>query len=361
MANATGSYSDNFEETPYYIKRGEPLSAEGMNAALNTREKITHKEVYNTEADVLSASNDYYPSSKLVKESLSAAKMALEESIDALSATVSSKEDASNKTGDLDSGGSNAALYPTAQAVKTALDGKENASNKAAIITDVNKDDAVKYPTTGAVTAWAENSNNKATSITTANKDDAVKYPTTGAVTAWAATALMDILLPKGMIIAMENATYYNNASAEFKAKWKICDGGNGTPDLRHKFLRGYQSGDVAAGGADSRSFGIGTNNLPNHNHTFSGTTATGRLPCLGSMHYRDVGANGRPPSGVFSEGSRDGYVVGFEKWFPNEPGLSFSMTPQGSVTGGGSTTPDRITVETVPSYYTVIYVMKVA
>ncbi|GBR73521.1 hypothetical protein NO1_0887 [Candidatus Termititenax aidoneus] len=43
MANTTGSYSDNFEETPYY-------------------------EVRNAEADVLSVSNDYYPSSKLVKK-----------------------------------------------------------------------------------------------------------------------------------------------------------------------------------------------------------------------------------------------------------------------------------------------------
>jgi hypothetical protein len=40
---------------------------------------------------------------------------------------------------------------------------------------------------------------------------------------------------------------------------------------------------------------------------------------------------------------------------------LKFEMTPQGSVTGGGSAAPEQITLNTVPSYYTVIYIMKIS
>ena len=37
-------YTDSFAGTPYFIKKGEPLSADGMTAALNTKEKVAKKQ-----------------------------------------------------------------------------------------------------------------------------------------------------------------------------------------------------------------------------------------------------------------------------------------------------------------------------
>ncbi|MDR1453342.1 MAG: hypothetical protein LBJ25_05155 [Candidatus Margulisbacteria bacterium] len=39
----TNNYNDSFAGAPYFISKGEPLSADGMTAALNTREKVANK------------------------------------------------------------------------------------------------------------------------------------------------------------------------------------------------------------------------------------------------------------------------------------------------------------------------------
>jgi hypothetical protein len=36
------NYTDSFAGGPYFIKKGEQLSAAGMNAALNTKEKVAN-------------------------------------------------------------------------------------------------------------------------------------------------------------------------------------------------------------------------------------------------------------------------------------------------------------------------------
>lgn len=68
-------------------------------------------------------------------------------------------------------------------------------------------------------------------------------------------------LVPKGVIVLWSGAV---NA---VPAGWALCDGTNGTPDLRDKFLVGagntYAAG--AAGGAASVT--LATANLPAHNH----------------------------------------------------------------------------------------------
>ncbi|MDR1453498.1 MAG: hypothetical protein LBJ25_05950 [Candidatus Margulisbacteria bacterium] len=290
--NYTDTTDTDFKGENYNIDEGKKLSAEGMRAALHTKENVVNKK------DTLSSSSTEYPSAKAVYDSLN----------------------------EKDSGAVHKAGNETITGVKTF----------------------------GAADLAAEPKLGVAKITDAAN--DGTKFATEAQV--YKAAQAADIL-PKGTILAM-NASSWINAGAAFQSKWHVCDGTGGTPNLTGRFLRGGTASDNPIGGADSQSFGIGTNNLPAHNHTFSGVTATGRLPCYGSLHYRDQGAYGRAPSGVFREGSvKNGYVVGFNKWF-DEPGLEFSMTPQGSVTGGGSATPSQITIGTVPNYYTVIYIMKV-
>jgi len=68
-------------------------------------------------------------------------------------------------------------------------------------------------------------------------------------------------------------------AQAEALTNWAICDGSNGTPDLRDKFVMGVGSTanpSTAAvddeGGEATKT--LGTANLPSHTHT-NGTLAT--------------------------------------------------------------------------------------
>ncbi|MDR1453631.1 MAG: hypothetical protein LBJ25_06640, partial [Candidatus Margulisbacteria bacterium] len=71
MANAS-----NYSDTYTGITKGAPLSAATMAAALNTKEKVTNKQVSSTDdtVDALTAnsSDSYYPSAKLAGKNLDA-------------------------------------------------------------------------------------------------------------------------------------------------------------------------------------------------------------------------------------------------------------------------------------------------
>ncbi|MDR1453078.1 MAG: hypothetical protein LBJ25_03780 [Candidatus Margulisbacteria bacterium] len=86
---ATNNYTDNFEGTPYFIKKGEQLSAAGMTAALNTREKVANKAT-----SLSSASTDIeYPSAKAVYDALAEAVRELETQVHAANNALSGKQD----------------------------------------------------------------------------------------------------------------------------------------------------------------------------------------------------------------------------------------------------------------------------
>lgn len=77
--------------------------------------------------------------------------------------------------------------------------------------------------------------------------------------------------LPVGTIIAWENATIPDN--------WAVCNGANGTPDLRSKFIRGASvDGDVGTtGGASSHTHtNPSTSERASHNHGASVSVSTG-------------------------------------------------------------------------------------
>jgi hypothetical protein len=163
--------------------------------------------------------------------------------------------------------------------------------------------------------------------------------------------------LPVGTILAM-SASSWTNASATFKSKWKVCDGTGGTPDLRGRFLRGGTSSDAATGGANSQTVSVP---LPKHKHTFTGNNQTGDF---GSNGMELCGGNnsawGVKANGVFSISS----AINGAYQHPGSGGTAnlfhFSMTPSGTI-GEEGTTNTSITIDTVPEYYTVIYIMKVS
>ena len=64
--------------------------------------------------------------------------------------------------------------------------------------------------------------------------------------------------LPRGSIIA------YNSSSAP--NGWTICDGSNGSPDLRNKFILGMGNRGIGTtGGAETVTLNV--NQMPQHNH----------------------------------------------------------------------------------------------
>ena len=64
--------------------------------------------------------------------------------------------------------------------------------------------------------------------------------------------------------------TLWNGAVAAIPSGWKLCDGNNGTPDLRNRFVVG--AGDTYAVGASGGSINhLHAFTSNNHNHDFTG------------------------------------------------------------------------------------------
>lgn len=79
---------------------------------------------------------------------------------------------------------------------------------------------------------------------------------------------------PKGAIVI-----WYGNINGRMMPVpdgWALCDGTNGTPDLRGKIPLGSQGNNLnQVGGAETVAITLQTANLPPHKHTYwTGTTA---------------------------------------------------------------------------------------
>jgi hypothetical protein len=96
----------------------------------------------------------------------------------------------------------------------------------------------------------------------------------------YAADILNLTFFPRGTILTF-SSTAWGAMSTEFKSIWKPCNAANHAadafvPDLTNKFLRGADRSG-AEGGADSRSVTLAPDNLPSHSHG-KGTLALGGL-----------------------------------------------------------------------------------
>lgn len=151
-------------------------------------------------------------------------------------------------------------------------------------------------------------------------------------------------LFPPGMIILWAGST------GSIPDGWALCNGSNGTPDLRSRFVVGAGGAySVAAtGGATSVTSGNGGS----HNHggvTGDHTLTTDEIPShfhsLGSVTVRDRGAGGViDGTGVYASGAADTEATG-------------GGDPHGHTIP--TQTDHTHTVATVPPYYALAYIMR--
>ena len=151
--------------------------------------------------------------------------------------------------------------------------------------------------------------------------------------------ALFDIAMPSGLICMWSGSV--------IPTGWYLCDGTNGTPDLRDKFIVGsgnsYTIG--ATGGSDTVT--LTTAQMPAHTHT--GTTASVTVTKSYSTVSTSPTSSGKekyPCLGASGTGS------GYDGSYPIDMGThSHSFTTNS--TGSGQAHENR------PPYYALAFIMK--
>ncbi|MEK6714813.1 MAG: hypothetical protein AABY43_02045 [Candidatus Omnitrophota bacterium] len=153
------------------------------------------------------------------------------------------------------------------------------------------------------------------------------------AASAYAITA--DNGVPRGMI------AMWSGSVANIPVGWALCDGTNGTPDLRDKFVKSIPNSTAnpgATGGASAHNHSIAVDShvlsiaeIPQHTH-----------------YYNTRNANGWG-SGQFMQGSNEG------------GSYPYSTLDSSSVGGGGghSHTASSANASSLPPYYELAFIMK--
>ena len=164
---------------------------------------------------------------------------------------------------------------------------------------------------------------------------------------------------PKGVILMFYPGKLQEGQKLEdvIPKGYAICDGNNGTPDLRGRFIKGtatpeevkaYDNTDLEQGNGVSynNSIKIKENNLPSHTHTFNVTN---------NLSIQDHSIK------IIESGQYIPLASGNKNiWIPGTLPTPFSHTLQGGITvtqNSDNFTNDIINVE--PNYYALIFIMK--
>ena len=179
---------------------------------------------------------------------------------------------------------------------------------------------------------------------------------------------LANAFVPVGGIIMWNGSI----AEAEALSNWKICDGANGTPDLRDKFVLGVGSSanaSTAAKGeqAGSNSITLSESQMPSHNHDITDPGHAHGITDNGHTHQgRGLSLNSVFGGVGITLGSGQGYTVGYRNAndnfnnanTTNTTGISVNSNSAGITSqakGSGSSIDIR------SSYFALCYIMRVS
>ena len=191
----------------------------------------------------------------------------------------------------------------------------------------------------------------------------------TGAVTLeHAAASVTNALVPvKGIIM-------FSGTAAEVPANWSLCDGSNGTPDLRNKFVissQSYDSGDnrweTTITGTGSATGGSKDSHLPSHTH---GINTSGNATLTDPGHNHGITDPGHSHAISYtntdsgagrSEESGNGGQSGTNSTNSNTTGISVNSNTTGITLGGSTESQGSSNLnQNLPPYFALAFIMRV-
>jgi len=158
--------------------------------------------------------------------------------------------------------------------------------------------------------------------------------------------------IPTGMI-----SLWYGSIGS-VPSGWYLCDGSNGTPDLRDRFIIGAGTSYAVGATGGTSSVTLSTSNMPSHTHTatvtdpghqhFVSSTASLNNTALSTSNY--LAQSGNQGGGVY------GYILTGDGTVASV-GLTSSKTTGVSV--ANSTNGSGTSFNVLNPYYALAYVMK--
>jgi len=166
----------------------------------------------------------------------------------------------------------------------------------------------------------------------------------------------------------------WTGSIAAIPSYWFLCDGTNGTPDLRDRFILG--AGGVYAphntGGSDLITADLDIDALTSHSHTFEddghtlieaeipahkhGSGAVDRNPTGGTWHPYGVHTLATPTAESIKERSEPGQG---ESWTSTVGGGTAHSHSGTTDAGGGVTPTGTVTFDPKPQFFALAYIMK--
>jgi hypothetical protein len=121
--------------------------------------------------------------------------------------------------------------------------------------------------------------------------------------TAIASTAFVHAVVPRGVI------WMWNSTAATIPYGFQLCDGTNGTPDLRDRFVVGAGTSYNPADTGGSNSVTLNSNTVPSHTHTATSTSTFTGVALPGHTHSGTT--DNKALTGDFDVAAQSGYAAG--------------------------------------------------
>ena len=141
----------------------------------------------------------------------------------------------------------------------------------------------------------------------------------------------------------------WSGAANAIPSGWYLCDGNNGTPNLKDRFVVGAGSAYAVNATGGSATVSLSTANLPSHNHSVSLTTGS-------DSHTHSYNSANHPTSGGPEQNQSGGPE---DRTTFNVGKTTGSDSHTHSVSGNTGSTGSGSAHENRPPYYALCYIMK--
>ena len=147
----------------------------------------------------------------------------------------------------------------------------------------------------------------------------------------------------------------WSGSTSSIPSGWAFCDGSNGTPDLRDRFIVGGGGSYVQNSTGGTNSVTLNTTQIPSHSHT-GNTNSAGSHRHHTVRHAQDNGGSNSiaydSQNGYSDQYVLQGHSSTANKWNTNSTG-SHTHTLNINNTGGGQSHENR------PPYYALAYIIR--